>query len=424
MLSALIVVFSTSLVYRNHFAPSVSEVENIQDNFSVSRIKPEIISPPVIVEKGETTLTLGYGSNLTNLLTSFGANKQDAQKISDSTYKLVPAKTMKSGQTFFVKFTKTNGSIEVHSIEFQPSLEKKLLVEKDGENYSSKIIPIKLTPTFRMFEGNIGSSFYSSAVRAGVSADVIKTSIELLSYVVNFQHGIKSGASFKILTEALQDPNGKIIKIKSIKFIELKTGGQSHRLFAFDDGKGSTKFYNERGESVVRSLLQTPIQMARPIISSGFGTRVHPCLGFTREHKGVDFAAPPGTPVLAAGEGKVVFAGWSGSYGNLVHIVHSSGFETKYAHLKFINKGIRPGATVTQRQAIGGVGTTGMSTGPHLHFEVILNKKHINPMKVSALPVTQLCGAQLKKFKNAKIQLLKQSSANTPLDENTKTSNL
>jgi murein DD-endopeptidase MepM/ murein hydrolase activator NlpD len=137
-------------------------------------------------------------------------------------------------------------------------------------------------------------------------------------------------------------------------------------------------------------------------VTSGFGMRCHPILGYNKQHKGVDFGAPSGTPVLAAGEGRVVACGWSGGYGNRVHIRHSGGYETVYAHLKSINKNIRPGAVVSQRQVLGGVGMTGTATGPHLHFEVILNKQHINPMKVQALPSLKLTGGALKKFDSVK----------------------
>lgn len=403
-LAISVVLFGGTRLYRTHFFSN----DSASSASSPTVIVNEKETPQPKIEHGETALTLGYGANVCNLLTSFGVDKQEAQTIANNLHEVVSAKTMKAGQTFNVKYTKTDGRVSIDSFEMQPDIYKVVAIDKTDNGYVRKTREIKLTPTVHVFEGKIGGSFYSSAMKSGASSDLVREAVEVLSYVVNFQHGIKAGATFKILSNALRTPDGKVAKVNGIKFIELNTGGQCYKLFAFDDGK-CKRFYNEKGESVVRSLLQTPIQMTKPIISSGFRTRVHPCLGYTREHKGVDFAAPPGTPVLAAGEGRVVSAGWCGGYGNLVHIVHSNGYETKYAHLKFISKGIRPGATVSQRQMLGGVGTTGMSTGPHLHFEVLLNKRHINPMKVQSIPTVRLTGTTLKKFELLKTNLLQES---------------
>ncbi len=409
VLAVSVMLFGGSRLYRGHYYSSdnpknsVEQIAAPQNNSSTAVQEPKI-------ENGETTLVLGYGASVANLLTSFGADKQAATAIATSLHSCVAASGMKAGQTFHVKYTKTDGKISIDSLKMQSSIDKVIAVNKTNDCYECKTTAIKLTPTVHVFEGKIGSSFYSAALKSGASSELVKESVELLSYVVNFQHGIKSGATFKILTDALRNPEGKIVKVNGVKFIELNTGGQSYRLFAFDDGK-CRRFYNEKGETVARSLLQTPVQMSKPHISSGFGTRMHPCLGYTREHKGVDFAAPTGTPVIAAGDGKVVSAGWGGSgYGNLVHILHSNGYETKYAHLKYINKNIRPGARVTQKQPLGGVGMTGLATGPHLHFEVIHNKRHINPMKVQSIPTMQLTGGLLKKFELQKHTLLQESS--------------
>lgn len=405
-LAISIVLFGGSRLYRSHFFINDSDITT-SPTAKAEETQKEIAQPKI--ENGETALTLGYGANVCNLLTSFGLDKQDAQTIANNLHELVPAKSMKAGQTFSVKYTKTDGQVSIDSFEMQTDIHKVVAISKTDNGYVSKTKEIKLTPTVHVFEGKIGGSFYSSAMKSGASSDLVREAVEVLSYVVNFQHGIKAGATFKILSNALRAPDGKVVKVNGIKFIELNTGGQSYKLFAFDDGK-CKRFYNEKGESVVRSLLQTPLQMSKVIVSSGFGTRMHPCLGYTRAHKGVDFAAPMGTPVLAAGDGKVVSAGWGGSgYGNLVHIVHSNGYETKYAHLKFINKNIRPGARVSQKQPLGTVGMTGMATGPHLHFEVLVNKCHINPMKVQSLPTTHLTGSMLKKFELLKTNLLQES---------------
>ncbi len=407
ILAISVVLFGGSRLYRTHFFDTNKSEPTASINTETNQPSEKISQPKI--EHGETTLTLGYGASVSYLLASFGVDKQEAQTIANSLHELVPARGMKAGQVFNIKYTKTDNKISIDSFEMQPDICKVISINKSDSGYSRHTKEIKLTPAVHLFEGKIGGSFYSSAMKAGASSDLVREAVDVLSFVVNFQHGIKAGATFKILSDALRAPDGKIVKVKGVKFIELNTGGQSYKLFAFDDGK-SRRFYNEKGESVARSLLQTPVQMSKPLISSGFGTRMHPCLGYTREHKGVDFAAPTGTPVLAAGDGKVVSAGWGGSgYGNLVHIVHSNGYETKYAHLKFINKNIRPGAHVSQKQPIGGVGMTGLATGPHLHFEVIHCKRHINPMKVQSIPTMQLTGGLMKKFELLKTTLMQES---------------
>ena len=359
---------------------------------------PAIATKPEI---SETQLTLASGANVEKLLIGFGADKTTTCEISKAFSKYVPNKSLKSGLVFNVTYIRDEKGLEIKSFSAQPSYDKKVVVSKNNKEYVAKEEVIKLTPVVHVFEGSVNSSFYSAALRAGVPSKFIQEAVEVLSYVVNFQHGIQAGASFKILCEGLSNEKGQIVKIKQLRCVTLQSGGQEHKLFAFNQG-GKTRFFNTKGESVVRSLLQTPLNASRLQVTSGFGMRRHPIMGYSKQHKGVDFGAPIGTPVLAAGEGKIIAAGWSGGYGNRVHIRHAGGYETVYAHLKCINKNIKPGALVSQRQIIGAVGMTGMTTGPHLHFEVIQAKRHINPMKVQSLPTVKLTGIALKKFESLK----------------------
>ncbi len=372
--------------------------------YSVEQIPSELAAnptPPVAPIIEETTLTLASGGSVQKLLTGFGVNKESALQIANAFAQFVPHNKLKSGQDFNVRYKRSEQGVEIESFHSQSSIDQKIIITKADGNYISKAEKIHLTPVVHVFEGNVHSSFYSAAMKAGVPTKLVQEAVDVLSYVVNFQHGIQPGASFKILCNALRNDKGDIVKIEQLRFVSLKTGQQDHKLFAFTEN-GKMRFFNEKGESVVRSLLQTPLNATKLCVTSGFGMRRHPLLGYNKQHKGVDFGAPTGTPVLAAGEGRVVACGWSGGYGNRVHIRHSGGYETVYAHLKFINKNIKPGAAVSQRQVLGGVGMTGSATGPHLHFEVILNKHHINPMKVQALPSLKLTGGSLKKFETVK----------------------
>ncbi len=389
-LALVMVLFGSNRAFKHYFSVEKSPLE-------LTAI-PTIPVAPIIEE---TTLTLASGGNVHKLLTSFGVDKEAALQIASAFAQFVPHNKLKSGQDFNVRYKRSEQGVEIESFNSQSSVDQKIIITKADGNYISKAEKIHLTPVVHVFEGNVNSSFYSAAMKAGVPTKLVQEAVDVLSYVVNFQHGIQPGASFKILCNALRNDKGDIVKIEQLRFVSLKTGQQDHKLFAFTEN-GKVRFFNEKGESVARSLLQTPLNATKLCVTSGFGMRRHPILGYNKQHKGVDFGAPSGTPVLAAGDGRVLACGWSGGYGNRVHIRHSSGYETVYAHLKFINKNIRPGAAVSQRQVLGGVGMTGSATGPHLHFEVILNKHHINPMKVQALPSLKLTGGSLKKFESVK----------------------
>lgn len=396
LLALCMVLFCSTRVLNHYYSQPKASVEAPIPSVIPAAEQPK--SPKV----EETMLTLGNGGSIQKLLTGFGVNKDVALEIANTFSQYVAHKNLKAGQNFNVRYIRSEHGVEIESFYAQSSIDKKVIITKADGHYIGKAEQVHLTPVVHVFEGKVNSSFYSAALKAGVPTKLVQEAVDVLSYVVNFQHGIQTGASFKILCDALRNDKGDIVQIKQLRFVSLQTGGQDHKLFAFtQDGK--VRFFNEKGESVVRSLLQTPLNAAKLRVTSGFSSnRMHPLLGYCRAHKGVDFGAPTGTPVLAAGEGRVVSVGWNAGYGNLVHIRHSGGYETKYAHLKYINKNIRPGVMVSQRQVLGGVGMTGTATGPHLHFEVILNKRHINPMKVSALPSLKLTGADFKKFETIK----------------------
>ncbi|MEI7493188.1 MAG: M23 family metallopeptidase [Alphaproteobacteria bacterium] len=389
-LALVMVLFGSTRAFKHYHS-----AEQIPSELTANPTTP--VAP--IIE--ETTLTLASGGSVQKLLTGFGVNKESALQIANAFAQFVPHNKLKSGQDFNVRYKRSEQGVEIESFHSQSSIDQKIIITKADGNYISKAEKIHLTPVVHVFEGNVHSSFYSAAMKAGVPTKLVQEAVDVLSYVVNFQHGIQPGASFKILCNALRNDKGDIVKIEQLRFVSLKTGQQDHKLFAFTEN-GKVRFFNEKGESVVRSLLQTPLNATKLCVTSGFGMRRHPILGYNKQHKGVDFGAPSGTPVLAAGEGRVIACGWSGGYGNRVHIRHSGGYETVYGHLKYINKNIRPGAVVSQRQVLGGVGMTGSATAPHLHFEVILNKHHINPMKVQALPSLKLTGGSLKKFETVK----------------------
>ncbi len=402
--TVIVTLFASTKVVKHYKQSRLSTKEDVatkqqlpsEEDQNKPKLQPEI---------QETTLTLAKGSNIEKMLVNFGAENNTAKQIAESLANHLPNKTLKAGQGFDIRYIKNETGITIESFVARQSIEAKLVVTKNDGSYTCKIEKIQLTPVVHVFEGNLNSSFYACALKAGVPIKLVQETIDVLSNVVNFQHGVQAGASFKILCDALSDANSNIVQIQQLKYVSFKTGTTEHKMFAHTEN-GKLRFFDCQGQSINRSLLQTPLNATKLTVGSGFGMRLHPILGYTKMHTGVDFAAAKGTPVLAAGDGKVTRAGWYGGYGNCVEITHTSGYKTLYGHLSRIN--VKCGAIVGQRQTIGAVGQTGMATGPHLHFEVLLNNKHINPMKVQSLPTCKLTGNSLKKFQLTKATLEKE----------------
>jgi murein DD-endopeptidase MepM/ murein hydrolase activator NlpD len=231
---------------------------------------------------------------------------------------------------------------------------------------------------------------------AGVPEAVVVDLIHIYSYDVDFQREVKSGDAFDILYTHYLDETGAAIKGGDIQYAELTLGREKKPLYRFTTADNDTDYYTPRAVSGKRQLMRTPVDGAR--LSSKFGLRRHPVLGYTKMHKGVDFAAPKGTPVMASGNGVVKMARWHGGYGNFIELTHTNSYSTGYGHLSRIARGIRPGVRVRQGQVIAYVGSTGRSTGPHLHYEVMLKSKQINPMGVKLPTGRELTGKDLIAF--------------------------
>lgn len=378
--------------------------ENILSNeHSASLVAPcvhETASAPI--EK-EETLYVSKGDTISTLLKGVNITKAEIEAINKALKGNYNSKDLKLGQPISVKYRSEGLENQLISLEFKPNLEKAIVVKKTEKgSFETKNITIKLNKILRRFDGRINSNFYSAALKLGIPANIIKEAIKALSYAVNFQHGIKNGDPFELLFEEFQDSEGKRVKVGNLKYISVVAKGQLHRIYSYAVQGTNCGYYNAKGESVVRSLLQNPLDAKQMRVTSNFGNRMHPIRGFTCKHKGIDFGAPHGTAVMSAGDGVVVKAGYFGGYGNYILIKHSGGYQTAYAHLSKISSSIRPGAFVKQGQHIGNVGSTGSSTGPHLHHEVIYNNTHINPLSVKALPTARLGGKEIQNFNKYK----------------------
>ena len=252
-------------------------------------------------------------------------------------------------------------------------------ITKKNEEFNFAEKSIKLFPESHYITGTINDSLYSAAVKAGIEPSVIVEFARIFGFEVDFQRDIRKNDTFEIYYEKMLDERKNIIETGNIFYVSLNVNGKKLILYNFNDGSGN-EFYESNGKSIIRALMKTPINGAR--LSSSFGLRKHPILGYNLVHQGTDFAAKTGTPVMASGNGVVEFAGTNGAYGKYIRIRHNSTYKTAYAHLNGYAKGVRKGQRVSQGQIIGYVGSTGRSTGPHLHYEVLVNGKRVNSQKL------------------------------------------
>ena len=272
------------------------------------------------------------------------------------------------------------------------------------KEYQVEIIRVPLVKRLSRAKGVIESSLYMAAMDEGVPVGILTKMINTFSFDIDFQRQIRKGDTFSLLYERFQDQDtGETLKTGNILIGEMVISGKVNRYYRYQDADGIVDYYNKDGISARRTLMKTPINGAR--ISSGFGKRRHPVLGYNKMHRGVDFAAPRGTPIYAAGSGVIEVAKYYGTYGNYVKIRHRNSYKTVYAHMSRIASGLARGRTVQQGQIIGYVGSTGRSTGPHLHYEIHYNGKSINPAQLKLPKGKSLKGLELDNFKKLQQQL-------------------
>jgi len=276
-----------------------------------------------------------------------------------------------------------------------------LIRNLDNNLFEKKIIITNLNKKIVFKEGKITQSLYKTAIDLKVQPNVIIEFARIYGFQVDFQRDIRKNDNFQIMYEVFEDNDGKEFETGNIIFADLKLSGKNNALYYFEK-KGSEGHYDENGKSVEKALMKTPINGAR--LSSSFGMRKHPIDGFNKMHRGTDFAAPMGTPIMASGSGLITRARWCGGGGNCIKIKHNSTYETIYAHMKNFARGIKEGIRVKQGQIIGYVGSTGKSTGPHLHYEVVVNGKKVNSQKLKLPAGKTLRGKEREIFEVEKIK--------------------
>ena len=293
---------------------------------------------------------------------------------------------------------------KITSFLFPVSRTEKIQLTRNLDNnlFEKKIIITNLNKKIVFKEGKITQSLYKTAIDLNVQPNVIIEFARIYGFQVDFQRDIRKNDNFQIMYEVFEDDDGKVFETGNIIFADLKLSGKNNALYYFEK-KGSEGHYDENGKSVEKALMKTPINGAR--LSSAFGMRKHPIDGFNKMHRGTDFAAPMGTPIMASGSGLITRARWCGGGGNCIKIKHNSTYETIYAHMKNFARGIKEGIRVKQGQIIGYVGSTGKSTGPHLHYEVVVNGKKVNSQKLKLPSGKTLKGKEREIFEVEKIKL-------------------
>jgi murein DD-endopeptidase MepM/ murein hydrolase activator NlpD len=372
------------------------------------------------------TITMDRGDTLAGLLEEAGISSDDANAAVAALGKVYNSRSVRAGQSFDLTystdpqkasggdsadFTTTTGDdsasaapvAHLISISFSPSIEHEITIGRDETNVFAATDTVKQLQEHNHRAGaTIEGSLYLSAMRAGIPADVVVEMIHMFSYEVDFQRDIHPNDTFEVYYSYYYTPEGQPARNGNIAFATMHLGGRTVTLYRYQsDPNQPADYFDAHGQSAKSMLMKTPVDGAR--ITSGFGMRFHPILGYTRMHKGIDFGVPIGTPVMAAGGGTVESSGWRGGYGNFLKINHGNGYGTGYGHLSRFAPGIHAGSHVRQGQIVAYSGSTGESTGPHLHYEIFVHGTQVNPLSVKVAKGRILQGRELREYQIARL---------------------
>ncbi|WP_440672418.1 peptidoglycan DD-metalloendopeptidase family protein [Candidatus Pelagibacter sp. HIMB1715] len=401
----LVLLILFSAIITTYFNSTKKENLEIRDNFIdnvyfkktlthiVENLEPKYKKIKHKIQSGET---------FDKILENYLIQKKEILEIKNALKKKVNLNKLNTKQIIEFSLDKTNNQIS--EFTFQISNKQKIFLVRDNSDntFNDEIISIKLNKKIVYRENLILQSLYKAATDEKIPANIIIEFARIYGFQVDFQRDIRKQDKFQIMYEIFLNDKNEIIETGEILFANLKLSGQDNGLYYFDK-EGSEGHYDKNGKSVKKALMKTPINGAR--LSSSFGMRKHPIDGYNKMHRGTDFAAPTGTPIMASGDGVVKKAGWCGGGGNCVKIRHNSTYQTVYAHMSKFARGIKAGVRVKQGQTIGYVGSTGKSTGPHLHYEVIVNGKKVNSQKLKLPSGKILKGKERKLFETNKIKL-------------------
>jgi len=337
---------------------------------------------------------------LSSVLDRIGAPREEANAAVYAASQMLDLRSMQPGDdvTAWIE-TGADGIVRLGGVSLRPAAETQVLVSRAADGtWTTHKLDTRLTPGISYVAADVDQSIYQTALGLGAHDQQVVDFADIFGYDIDFQREVHPGDRFGMLYESFQDERGADVKTGVVLMAEFDGAALSKTFYRYtpsDDG--NVDYFDATGQSAKKFLMKTPINGAR--LSSGFGNRKHPILGYTKLHKGTDFAAPTGTPIYAAGNGVIKSYGANGSFGNYAKIEHANGYTTAYAHMSRYAKGLKRGSHVKQGQVIGYVGTTGRSTGPHLHYEVYINNKPVNAMSLKLPTGRKLAGEQLDAFK-------------------------
>ena len=401
LIAFLLIIIITSAIFNYQKNINSQRYNGFIDNIYLKKTLNEIINnlEPRFKKYNHK---IKSGENFNNILESYLIDIDEINILKKNLIKKININKLNTNQKIQITIDQTNNKIKEFIFEISNTEKIYLSRENANKDFSQKILTLKLDKKIIYKENIIKQSLYKAAIDQKIPPNIIIEFARIYGFQVDFQRDIRKLDKFQIMYEILTDKDNKVTETGNILFANLKLSGQDNSLYYFDKKKNEGH-YDKNGKSIQKALMKTPINGAR--LSSSFGMRKHPIDGFNKMHRGTDFAAPKETPIMASGNGIVKKVGWCGGGGNCVKIKHNSTYETVYAHMSKFARGIKSGVRVKQGQTIGYVGSTGKSTGPHLHYEVIVNGKKVNSQTLKLPSGKVLKGKDRQMFETNKIKL-------------------
>ncbi len=392
-----------STIYSSNKEKEYEKIKSTLDNIYLKKTLKEISQN--LDPRYETVYYISKsGDTIQGIIDNLKINNQEKKLLIKTIKKDDSFRILKINQKFKFKFDNIS---DQKVVEFTIETDKKNEIQFTKNISKNRFDTKKIKKDFKKNlvykETIITNSLYNSAIDLGIKPNIIIEFARLYGFQVDFQRDVWKNDSFQIIYEEFVNKDGVVVDTGEIIFANLSLQNTDFQLYKYEFENNKTDYFDENGKSVKKTLMKTPINGAR--LSSSFGKRKHPILGYTKMHTGTDFAAPTGTPIMASGDGKVTKAGWCGGGGNCVKIKHNNTYQTVYAHMSKFGRGIKKGSRVKQGQIIGYVGSTGLSTGPHLHYEVIENGRKINSQKLKLPSGKILKGKERKEFEVEKIKI-------------------
>lgn len=356
-----------------------------------------------IYQKERRVVMINKGDNFIGILTNLGMDYQSATNSYNTLKKVFDARKLQVGQHFEIVATYDVQTHDLESLDYlmiEPVRGTRYILERNEyDQFEAKVEQEEFAYEIKNASGVVGGNVINSLNSAGLPLRLANKLPPLFSHLINFSRDIKKGDSFEVKYEVHKDSNGEIVKIGDVLYAKFHVGNRDYKLYRYKGRDGNVAYYDQNGGAKKKGLDKKPLAMRNARISSLFGYRRHPVYKDRRFHGGVDYAAPSGTAIYASGAGTIEMARYVNGYGNYIKIRHNSEYETAYGHMSRFASGMRPGVRVKQGQIIGYVGSTGRSTGPHLHFEILRKGQRIDPLKAKVATGNDLSGSQLAEFK-------------------------